>query len=372
MSRAGPRRAALLLGACLALAACGSHAGDEDAGAAGAAGADRARVPVGLATIARDSLVETLALTGRLAARPGGAADLTAPAAGVVREVRVQIGDRVGRGEVVALLDVPELAADAQQKTAAAAQAAREAARQQRLLADGITSARQAEEAEANARQARAAAAAARDLLARTRMASPIAGRVQAVAVQRGERVDAGTRVARVVAPDTLDLVVPVPAADLARLRVGERAEVRQEGDTLPARAWVAAIAPGVDSLTNAGQAVLRVPNPGGRLHPGAGAVARVRLGVVREALVVPDSALVLAGDSSVVFVVGPDSVAHQRAVTRGVRAEGRTQVTGDLRAGERVVTTGAFGLQDGMHVVPQSTPAPQRAPTAAGSERVE
>ena len=151
-------------------------------------------------------------------------------------------------------LEVPELAADAAQKAAAAAQAEREAARQQQLLADGVTSARQAEEAAANARQATAAAAAARDLLARTRVTSPVAGRVQEVMVQRGERVDAGRPLAQVVAPDTLDLAVPVPAPDLARLRAGMPVDVVQDGDTRAVRGWVAALAPGVDSLTNAGR----------------------------------------------------------------------------------------------------------------------
>jgi membrane fusion protein (multidrug efflux system) len=315
---------------------------------------------VGLGTIVRDSLVEALSLTGRLEPRPGGAALLTAPAAGVVRAVHVQVGDRVPRGGLVAELEVPELAADAEQKATAAAQAEREATRQQQLLRDGITSARQAEEAAANARQASAAAAAAHDLLARTRVRSPLAGRVQEVMVQRGERVDAGRPLVQIVAPDTLDLAVPVPAPDLARLRVGMPADVLQDGDTAAVRGRLAAIAPGVDSLTNAGEAVVRVPNTEGRLHPGATTTARIRLGVRRDVLVAPDSALVLAGDSSVVFVVGDDSVAHQRTVDRGVRAGGRTEVRGDVRSGDRVVTTGAFGLQDGMHVVP----------AAAGSSR--
>jgi multidrug efflux system membrane fusion protein len=78
-----------------------------------------------------------------------------------------------------------------------------------------------------------------------------------------------------------------------------------------------------------------------------------VRLGVRRDVLLAPDSALVLAGDSSVVFVMGPDSIAHLRAVVRGASAGGRTAVTGAIRPGDRVVTTGAFGLQDGMRVVP-------------------
>lgn len=337
------------LAALVLLAACGGGAGDASVDESGGA----ARVPVGLGTITRDSLVETLTLTGRLEPRPGGAALLAAPAAGVVRAIHVQIGDRVRQGGAVAELDVPELAADATQKSAAAAQAEREAARQQQLLADGITSARQAEEASANARQATAAARAARNLLSRTRVTSPVAGRVQEVFVQRGERVDAGRALVQVVAPDTLDLAVPVPAPRLARLRAGQLVEVTQEGDSAAASGWVAALAPGVDSLTNAGEAVIRVPNPRGRLHPGAAATARVRLGVKSAVLLAPDSALVLAGDSSVVFVVTADSVAHQRSVVRGAAAAGRTEITGKVHPGDRVVTTGAFGLEDGMHVVP-------------------
>ena len=152
--------------------------------------------------------------------------------------------------------------------------------------------------------------------------------------MQRGERVDAGRALVQVVAPDTLDLVAPVPASQLRRLRVGLAATVTQEGDTGSFVGRLAALAPGVDSLTNAGQAVIRVSNLSGRLHPGAGASARVLLGVRPDVLVVPDSSIVLAGDSSVVFVVGADSVAHQRVVRRGIASGGRIEVGGRSRAG--------------------------------------
>jgi RND family efflux transporter MFP subunit len=338
------------LGAAALLAAACSHAKSEE-GEGGSS--DATRVPVGLGSVRRDSVVEELSVTGRLAARPGGAALLASPAAGIVRAVGAQIGDRVRRGETLIELEVPELVADAEQRASAAAQAEREAERQRRLLADGITSARQAEEANAAARQAATAAAAARDLLARTRVSSPIAGRVQQILVQRGERVDAGRPLAQVIAGDTLDLVVAVPVAGLSRLHQGQRAAIAQEGDTTRYDAWVAALAPGVDSATGAGQAVLRVPNPDGALRAGAGAQGWIRLGVRHDALVVPDSAIVLEGDSSTVFVVGRDSIAHARAVVRGTHQDGRTEVQGNLTPGDLVVTTGAFGLQDGMRVAP-------------------
>ncbi|HZM26089.1 MAG TPA: efflux RND transporter periplasmic adaptor subunit [Gemmatimonadales bacterium] len=337
-----------LLAGVLLLAACG-HAGSEDE----AGPADSTRVPVGLGSVVRDSIVEQATVTGRLEARPGGAALLAAPAAGVVRAVVAQVGDRVRPRQVLLELEVPELVADAEQRASAAAQAQREAERQQRLLADGITSARQAEEASAAARQAQTAAIAARNLLTRTRVSSPIAGRVQQIYVQRGERVDAGKPLAQVIAGDTLDLVGAAPVATLGRLRQGQNAMIAQEGDSTRYRGWVAALAPGVDSATGAGQVVLRVPNPDGALRAGAGAQGWIRLGVRHDALVVPDSAIVLQGDSSTVFVVGRDSVAHARTVVRGAHQEGRTEVRGNLAPGDRIVTTGAFGLQDGMRVAP-------------------
>ena len=340
-----------------AVLACGTRADSESAGGAGSNA--NTRVPVGLATVVRDSVRNELVLSGRLGTQPGGSALLAAPAAGVVAAVRSHVGSRVRRGDELLVLDVPELAAEAAQREAAAAQARREAERQARLLSDGVTSKRQAEEAEAAAGQAASAADAARALLARTRIRAPLSGRVQAVRVQPGERVDAGAPLAEVIDADTLDLHLAVPADRLAGLRRGLPVAVVQEGDSTAHRGWVSALAPGVDSLTNAGEVVIRVPNIDGRLLAGAGATARVILGVQPAALLVPDSALVQAGDSQAVFVVGADSIAHQRIVRTGVREGGRVAVEGKLSPGDRVVTRGAFGLQDGMRVAPgrDSTP---------------
>ena len=351
MGRMTPALGMLL---CVVVVGCGRGAAPDPAQSG-----SQTRVPVGIAMVVRDTIRNELVLTGRLGPKPGGSALLTAPAAGVVSAVRAQVGSRVRRGDEVLLLDVPELAADARQKEDAAAQARRGAERQARLLSDGVTSNRQAEEAVAGAEQATAAADAARALLARTRVRTPITGRVQTMSVQQGERVDPGARLAEIIDVDTLDLRAAVPANRLAGLRPGLPVAVTQEGDTTTRDGRIAAIAPGVDSLTNAGAVVIRVPNPDQRLLAGAGATGRVVIGVQPDALLVPDSALVLVGDSSAVFVVGPDSVAHQKIVTAGVRQGGRVAVQGSLAPGDRVVTSGAFGLQDGMRVAPRDSTTP-------------
>jgi membrane fusion protein (multidrug efflux system) len=73
----------------------------------------------------------------------------------------------------------------------------------------------------------------------------------------------------------------------------------------------------------------------------------------------VPDSALVIVGDSLAVFVVGQDSIAHARSVTVGMRRNGLAEILRGLTAGEVVVISGAFGLNDGTRVVSAASPKP-------------
>lgn len=332
--------------ALLTLAAgCGGGGGEEQAATP--------RVEVGTALAQTDTVTDVVTLVGRLAPTPGGSALLTAPAPAVVKRIDVQVGARVARGAPLLELDAPELETNARTLAAQADIAERDAVRQKELLRQGITSQRQADEKAAEATGARAAATAAAQLLARARVTSPIAGGVQRVLVHPGERVDAGTPLVEVIDGSTLDLLAPVPAPELPRLRVGALVVVLADGTlgTVPGR--VQAVAPAVDSLTNAGQAVIRVRNPGRTLHAGAGATAIVVVGSRHQAVVVSDSALVVVGDSLTVFVVGADSVAKARSVAVGVRRGGRAEILRGLSPGERVVVSGAFGLSDGTKVVP-------------------
>ena len=317
------------------------------------------KVPVGVATAVQDTLTEGLSVVGRLVPTPGGSALLTAPAAGVVKDILVQIGARVSQGQPLLALDVPDLVNNAHALGAAADIAEKDAQRQEQLLKEGITSARQAEQRRAEAVGARAQANAAQQLLARARVTSPLAGGVQRVVVHVGERVDAGAPLVEVINGSVLDLLALVPSAQLGGVRVGQAVTVTPDGSTDGFRGAVHAIAPGVDSLTNAAQVVIRVPNPRGELRAGAGATALVQVGQRRDAVVVPDSAIVVVGDSLSVFVIEGDTLARVRNVTVGTRRGGRAEIKAGIKPGEVVVTSGAFGLTDGMRVVPAKAEKP-------------
>jgi hypothetical protein len=87
------------------VAACGKKADD---------GAEPSPlVPVGIGTVAQDTISQVITLTGRLVPLPGGSALLSAPADAMVRTVAVQIGERVRQGELLIELDAPDLAANA-------------------------------------------------------------------------------------------------------------------------------------------------------------------------------------------------------------------------------------------------------------------
>ena len=171
------------------------------------------------------------------------------------------------------------------------------------------------------------------------------------------------------LAPSSNPIVATVPASVLARLRSGMPAMVSVEGapDTVPG--VVQGISPAVDSITNAGVVVIRLQRFPASFRPGAGATARVVTAVHPNALIVSDSAVVILGATPTVFVIQPDSTVKAIPVEVTVRSGGLVEVKGDLKPGDRIVTTGAYGLSNGMHVIPggaAATGAPRPAQVCA------
>ena len=80
---------------------------------------------------------------------------------------------------------------------------------------------------------------------------------------------------------------------------------------------------------------------------------AVITVALHQAAIVVPVEALVPEGDGFRVFVVDSDSVAHARAVTVKARRGSEAMISDGLQAGERVVTAGAYGIDEGTKVLP-------------------
>ncbi len=198
---------------------------------------------------------------------------------------------------------------------------------------------------------AQAALDVARAELARAAIRSPITGTVTKRAVNDGEAVDPATPAFEVIDSSSLDVVANLPAGYLGRVKTGDLATVHVV--PLPEKEFsggVVQVAPSVDPQTNTVAVRVRLANPDGELKAGIFGTARIAVEIHQNALVVPQTALVVEGDETFVFVPVGEKV-EKRKVTVGIRDGDRVEITEGLKDNERVVTTGAYGLGDGTKI---------------------
>ena len=156
--------------------------------------------------------------------------------------------------------------------------------------------------------------------------------------------------------PAAVDVVLSVQPGDAARIRSGNRVALhagqRARGDTL-AGGVVAAVAGIVDSASRSVEIRVQTTTAKRPLRIGETLFGQITVAIRPRAVMVPLAALVPAGDGFKVFVVDGGNLAHARPVTVGGKTDSMAEILdGRLQAGERVVTFGAFGVEDGAKIV--------------------
>src|SRR6185503_15074980 len=154
--------------------------------------------------------------------------------------------------------------------------------------------------------------------------------------------------------PTALDIVFTVSPAEAGRIHTGDTVIVTGgegvSGEPL-GPGVVTSIAAAVDSVSRAVAVRARAARPARTLRIGESVFGRIVTGVNPTAVVVPVAALVPEGDGFLVFVVDSAGIAHARAVTLGGRSESLVEILMGVAAGETVVTTGAYGVEDGVKI---------------------
>lgn len=342
-----------------------------------AAAAPRAALSVTLTQPQRATLPLSLFANGNIAAWQE--ASIGTEANGLrLAEVRVNVGDVVKRGQVLASFapellraDVAQIRAGVAEAEAALAEAQVNAQRARELQSSGALSEQQinqylTQERTAAARlEAQRALAQVRSLrLGQTEVRAPDDGVISSRSATVGAVLPAGTELFRMIRKGRLEWRAEVPAADLARIKPGMAAQVTTSGGATVA-GKVRMVAPTVDAQTRNGLVYVDLaPSPDAL----AGMFARGRFEIGSStALTLPQSAVQLRDGFHYVLRVGADDKVTETKVEVGRRVGDRIEISAGLDAAARVVAAGGGFLSDGDTVrVVSDAPAHDAPPPVA------
>jgi HlyD family secretion protein len=342
------------------LAAPGHSAAQDKAAAPPAAGAKtRAALTVQAVSPVAASMPVTLPVSGNVAAWQE--ASIGSEASGLrVAELLADVGDTVRKGDVLARLaddtvraDLAQAEASLAETKALLAEAQANARRAHSLEGTGALSAQAISQfhtaeqtAVARVAAGEAAVAAQRLRLQHTEVKAPDGGTISARMATVGAVAGSGQELFRLIRGGRLEWRAEVPAADLVRVKPGQKVAVFTAGGQTVA-AQVRKVAPTVDVATRNGLVYVDLlPGAGSELKPGMFARGEFRFDS-RQVLTLPASALLLRDGFDVVMRIGPDQTVKQTKVQVVGRQADRVAVA-DLPADARVVLRGAAFLTDG------------------------
>lgn len=323
-----------------------------------------APVPVTTATVQLQPFQDSLQAPGTAQARES--VTVTAKVSETVQRVHFDSGDRVAAGAPLVTLSGQQQRAALAEAQAAASEAQRLLQRQQELAAQQLIahSALDAQRATRDAAQARVAQIRAQ--LADRVVRAPFDGVLGLRQVSPGALVTPGTAIATLDDLDRMYVDFPVPETQLGDIARGQRVEGRIAA--WPGRSFagsVETVDTRIDPGTRAATVRAAFANPGHALRPGMLVQVRALL-PVREALLVPEIAIVQVGQTSFVWRVRADGRVEQAQVAIGSRSAGKAEITRGLRAGERIVVDGTGKLRAGDQVTDAGA-APVAAAAADG-----
>ncbi|MEJ1097088.1 MULTISPECIES: efflux RND transporter periplasmic adaptor subunit [unclassified Pseudoxanthomonas] len=284
-------------------------------------------------------------------------------------EVKVNVGDTVRRGQVLARFKPDMLAAELAEARASVAQAEAEAMeadanaeRARSLDASGVMSAQQVNQYVVAARTARARLDAARAVearhrlrLAQTQVLAPSDGIITSRTATVGAVMPAGQELFRLIKEGRLEWRAAVAVSDMDKLTPGQRVEITVHGQP-PIQGRLRMVAPAIDTQTHEGLVYVDLPS-GSAMHAGAFARGFVEVGQ-GQALTVPQAAVLLRDGFHYVMRLGPKSSVMMTKVSVGRRVGDRIEITAGLSQSDTIIASGLSFLSEGDTVRVVSEPA--------------
>ncbi|PYT97934.1 MAG: efflux RND transporter periplasmic adaptor subunit [Acidobacteria bacterium] len=374
--------------------------------------ASSADPPAAVTRVERRTIANTLKISGEF--KPFQDVDVHAKVAGYIKTIYVDVGSHVKQGQALAILEVPELAAQLSGADAAVRRANEEIGRAQGDLEraksshaaahlaskrlgnaaktrEGLVAQQELDdaqakdlEAEAQVASAKAAHSAAEQelevaqanqkqvaaLSGYTQITAPFAGVVTNRFADTGALVAAGTSsstqatpVVRLAQISVLRLVLPVPESVAAQIHLHDPVKVHVQALNEDILGRVSRFADSLDLQTRTMQTEIDCDNRDGRLMPGMYTESELSLHQKPNALTIPLEAVVRNGEDATVLALNSQNVLDERHVKLGLEDNSHVEVLSGLSEGERLVIGNRSQFHSGQRVQPKIVSAQENTP---------
>jgi RND family efflux transporter MFP subunit len=349
---------------------------------------EAAGIAVPVVAVRRADLENTLTLSAEF--RPFQEVNVYAKVSGYVREMHVDVGARVKAGDVLAVLEVPELENDLQSASAAVERAHQEAARAKAAYEDAhLTYERLSEvikeqpnliaqqdidqasskdqvlkaawdAAESAVREASAHRSKYATLIGYSKITAPFDGVITQRFADTGSLVGAGTSssgqaLVRLSQLDPLRLVLPVPASVAPKIRDGAPIDVHVQATNETISGTVSRSSGEVSTATRTMHVEVDVRNPQSRLAPGMYATATLVQDAQKNVLAIPiEAAPNRRGDTALVYVLDGQNKIEERRAVIGMETATQLEVKSGVAENELVLVGGRGQYQPGQIATPK------------------
>ena len=280
---------------------------------------------------------------------------LSAELGGTIVEIGVENGAAVKKGDLLVRLDTSVEEAQLAAAEANLKLAELEMERSKTLLGQNTISQAEFDSKDAASKAAAAEVANFKAQLNKKTIRAPFAGRVGIRMVNLGQTIAAGTQLIPLQSLDPIFIDFTLPQQRIATLKAGQTVRVNVNGLDAVFEGKITAINPEVDSATRNVRVQGTLANPDEALRPGMFAEVTIVQPVKRKVVAVPTTAIVFAPFGDSVYVVEEKdgkTIARQQFVRLGGARGDFVSVVDGLKAGDRVVSAGAFKLQNNAPIV--------------------
>jgi len=199
---------------------------------------------------------------------------------------------------------------------------------------------------------------------------SPINGVIAERPLYPGEMATTGAPLLTVMDISQVIARAHIPQPEAAMLKIGAKADITAPGEEEPVHGRVTVISPALDPNSTTVEIWVSANNPQRHLKPGTSVRLTILAQTVPDAVVIPAPSLLTAEDGKTsAMLAGADGRAHQKEVKVGLREGDEVQILEGIQAGERVVTSGAYGLPDKAKIKVEEPSTPAEKPATEKSD---